>query len=159
MLHSRRVASLRARWEVRGDDGEPLTALERSGWRGVRYTLDDSVYEVLPAWTGRRYSLSSGERELAHAERVGRKHWTVSTPDGEYHFRRRSIWKSDQEWVSSPDAPSALGGIRRAGFRRGAEADLPGLPTPLAVFVLAVVLLMWEQAAAAAASGAGGGGG
>ena len=156
MLEAHRVSSLRPRWEVR-EDGAPLLVLEKKGWRsGVEYTLDGAPYEVRSTWTGNRFTLTRGDAEIAHAERIGRKHWSVSTPDGtEFHFRRRSIWKSDQDWVSGPDAAAALGGIRRTGTWRGdAEARLPGMPTPLAVFVLAVVLLMWEQAAAAATAGA-----
>ena len=33
-----------------------------------------------------------------------------------------------------------------------ADADLPGLPRPVEVFVLAVVLTMWDSAVAAAAT-------
>jgi hypothetical protein len=155
MLEAHRVSSFRPRWEVR-EDGAPLLVLEKKGWRsGVEYTLDGTSYEVRSTWTGSRYTLTRDDAEVAHAERIGRKHWSVTTPTGEYHFRRRSIWKSDQEWVPDPDADEALGAIRRTGTWRGdAEAELPGLPTPLAVFVLAVVLLMWEQAAAAATAGA-----
>lgn len=155
MLEAHRATSFRSRWEVR-EDGAPLMVLEKKGWRsGVEYTLDGTTYEVRSTWTGSQYTLTSGDAEIAQAHRIGRKRWSVSTPEGEFHFRRRSIWKSDQEWVAAPDAPSALGAIRRTGTWRGdAEATLPGMPTPLAVFVLAVVLLMWEQAAAAA-TGAG----
>jgi hypothetical protein len=155
MLEAHRASSFRSRWEVR-EDGEPLLVLEKKGWRsGVEYTLDGTAYEVRSTWTGSQYTLTSGDSELAQAHRIGRKHWSVSTPDGELHFRRRSIWKADQEWVASPDAPSSLGGIRRTGTWRGdAEARLPDMPAPLAVFVLAVVLLMWEQAAAAATGAA-----
>jgi hypothetical protein len=155
MLEAHRVSSFRPRWEVR-EDGAPLLVLEKKGWRsGVEYTLDGTAYEVRSTWTGGRYTLTTGDTEVAHAERIGRKHWAVTTPDGEFHFRRRSIWKSDQEWVPDPDSSAVLGGIRRTGTWRGdAEARLPGMPAPLAVFVLAVVLLMWEQAAAAATGGA-----
>ncbi|HEY2221526.1 hypothetical protein [Actinomycetospora sp.] len=155
MLEAHRATSFRSRWEVR-QDGAPLLVLEKKGWRsGVEYALDGATYEVRSTWTGSRYTLTSGDSELAQAHRIGRKHWSVSTPDGEFHFRRRSVWKADQEWVASADAPSVLGGIRRTGTWRGdAEARLPGMSTPLAVFVLAVVLLMWEQAAAAATGGA-----
>lgn len=155
MLEAHRVSSFRPRWEVR-EDGAPLLVLEKKGWRsGVDYTLDGTPYEVRSTWTGSRYTLVSGDSEIAHAERIGRKHWSVTSPEGEFRFRRRSIWKSDQEWVAGQDSSAVLGSIRRTGTWRGdAEAQLPGMPGPLAVFVLAVVLLMWEQAAAAAASGA-----
>ena len=154
MLEAHRVSSLRSRWEVR-EDGAPLLVLEAKGWRSsVRYTLDGVAYEVQSTWTGTTYTLTDGEgAELAKAERIGRKHWSITTGDEELHFRRRSIWKADQEWVSDPDSTEPRGTIRRTGTWRGdAEADLPGMPTPVAVFTLAVVLLMWEQAAAAAAT-------
>jgi hypothetical protein len=154
MLEAHRVSSFRSRrWEIR-EDGAPLVVLEKHGWRsGLSFTIDGTAYEVGVNWTGGQYTLTSGDVQFARAHRVGRKRWVVETPEGEYHFRRRSIWRSDQEWVASPDAPTAIGGVSRAGsWRSGAEADLPGMPTPLAVFTLTVVLLMWEQAAAAAAS-------
>jgi hypothetical protein len=155
MLEAHRTSSFRPRWEVREDDA-PLLVIEKKGWRsGVEYSLDGTSYELSSTWTGSRFTLTSGDAEVATAERIGRKHWSVTTPEGRFHFRRRSIWKSDQEWVSAPDAPSALGSIRRTGTWRGdAEAQLPGMATPIAVFVLAVVLLMWEQAGAAATAGA-----
>ncbi len=155
MLEAHRVSSFRPRWEVR-EDGSPLLVLAELGWRsGLEYTLDGTIYEVSTTWTGTRYTLTSGDTEVAHAERIGRKHWSVTTPESEFHFRRRSIWKPDQEWVAGPDSSATLGGIRRTGTWRGdAEAQLPGMPGPVAVFVLAVVLLMWEQAAGAAAAGA-----
>lgn len=143
MLEAHRARSFRSRWEVR-EDGEPLLVLEKRGWRsGVESTLDGSSYEVSSSWTGSQYTLTSGDAELAAAHWIGCKRWSVTTPDGEYHFRRRSIWKSDQEWVVAPDAPTPLGGVQRTGTWRGdAEARLPGMPTPLAVFVVVVVLLM-----------------
>ncbi|MDL5154663.1 hypothetical protein [Actinomycetospora termitidis] len=154
MLEAHRVSSLRSRWEVREDDA-PLLVLEAKGWRSsVRYTLDGIAYEVQASWTGSQYTLTTDDgAEVARAERIGRKRWSIVTPEGTYYFRRRSIWKADQEWVADPDTEEPVGSIRRTGTWRGdAEADLPGMPTPLAVFTLAVVLLMWEQAAAAAAT-------
>ena len=130
MLEAHRVSSFRPRWEVR-EDGAPLLVLEKKGWRsGVEYTLDGTSYEVRSTWTGSRYTLASGDSEIAHAERIGRKHWSVTTPEGEFRFRRRSIWKSDQEWVAGPDSSAVLGSIRRTGTlarrRRGAAARHAG---------------------------------
>jgi hypothetical protein len=42
-----------------------------------------------------------------------------------------------------------VGSVRRKSmWRIGAVTDLPGLTTPVEVFVLAVVLTMWDSAAA-----------
>ena len=46
-----------------------------------------------------------------------------------------------------------MGSIERNSIWHGnAAADLPGLPRPVEVFVLAVVLTMWDVAAASAAT-------
>lgn len=147
------MSSLRSRWEVREDD-TPLLVLEAKGWRSaVRYTLDGIGHEVQSTWTGTQYGLTREGAEIGRAERVGRKRWSIVTPEATFHFRRRSIWKADQEWVADEGSEEPLGSIRRTGTWRGdAEAELPGMPTHLAVFTLAVVLLTWEQAAAAAAT-------
>jgi len=43
-----------------------------------------------------------------------------------------------------------VGSVRRTSFWRGdVAADLPGLPLPVQIFVVGVVITMWEQQAAA----------
>jgi hypothetical protein len=89
-------------------------------------------------------------RQVATADGVGRRNWTISTDRGELAFRRASVWRADQvlELGGQP-----VGSIRRLGFwGTRAEADLPGLALPLAVFALVVVLMLWERNAAAASA-------
>jgi hypothetical protein len=48
-----------------------------------------------------------------------------------------------------------VGSVRRTSFwRREIVADLPGLPLPVQIFVLGVVITMWDAQAAAASSAA-----
>jgi len=151
VLTARRSSAWRSRWEV-ARDGVPLLTLDGSTWSGGgHFELAGRRYDIPTNWLGSRYRLESDGAVVAEAERVGRKDWTL-TADGRTHrFRRRSIWRPDQEMVDESGA--VLGGVRRTGtWNRGAEADLPGLAEPVAVFVLGVVLLSWEQAAAAAAA-------
>ncbi len=50
-----------------------------------------------------------------------------------------------------------MGYVRRTDFwRNEAEADLPGLPLPIQVFALVVVLTMWARAASVSAGGSSG---
>lgn len=91
---------------------------------------------------GRTYELADvadGEdaAPLAVATPVGRKDWTITAGRHEYRFRRGSFWRGDQLLLV---------------WKAGAIADLPGLPPPLQVFVVAVVLRMWDAQAAAGAS-------
>lgn len=151
MLTARRSSAWRSRWEV-ARDGVPLLTLDGSTWSGGgHFELAGRRYDIPTNWLGSRYRLESGGAVVAEAARVGRKDWTL-TADGRTHrFRRRSIWRPDQEMVDT--SGTVLGGVRRTGtWGRGAEADLPGLAEPVAVFALGVVLLSWEQAAAAAAT-------
>ncbi len=61
------------------------------------------------------------------------------------------MWRPDQDLVDDTDA--VVGSIRRASmWNLTADADLPGLPDPVAVFAVLVVVLMWEASASAAAS-------
>ena len=54
---------------------------------------------------------------------------------------------------------TAVGFVKRTSiWTSDAMADLPGLPVPVQIFVLTVVLTKWDAEAAAAGAGGGGGG-
>jgi hypothetical protein len=60
------------------------------------------------------------------------------------------MWRGDQELLFSGQA---VGSIRRDRvWCNSAVADLPGMPEPVQVFVLWVVLAMWDAATVAAIS-------
>ena len=61
----------------------------------------------------------------------------------------RGSWRQEEELRAEG---RAVGSVRRTSIWRGdAVADLPGVPLPVEVFVLAVVLTTWDSAAAVAA--------
>jgi hypothetical protein len=85
---------------------------------------------------------------VASAERVGRKRWTVEAAGQTYHFQRASMWSDEQELLAGG---VRVGSVRKTSFWRGdATAELPGLPLPVQVFVVGVVITMWNAKAAAA---------
>lgn len=101
---------------------------------------------------GNKYGMVDADgTPVTSADRVGRKSWTVEAGGRTYEFHRASMWRQEEELHSEG---RRVGSVKRSSIWRGdAVADLPGLPRPVEVFVLAVVLTMWDSAAAAAATG------
>ncbi len=88
---------------------------------------------------------------MAAADRVGRMKGAVQAHGQTYEFRRPSMWRQAEELQSGG---RSIGSVRRTSlWRSDAEADLPGLPMPVQIFVLAVALTTWDAQTAAAASG------
>ncbi|WP_085916025.1 MULTISPECIES: hypothetical protein [Pseudonocardia] len=140
-------------------DGVPVSTFSSRWWRsGGRMTVDGADYQVGANIWGSTYTMTGGpggpDAVVATAERVARKHWTVTADGRSYRFRRASMWSSEQLLV---EGDQTLGSVRRLSWwRGGAEAELPGLSLPVQLFVVAVVLSMWEKQQNAAAGGGGG---
>lgn len=64
-------------------------------------------------------------------------------------FRRASWWRFSQVLVTDGTPVGSIG--QHGWWRTRTVADLPGLPLPVQVFSLVVVLTMWDSQAAAAA--------
>lgn len=153
MLHARSQGAFKRTYEITGDDGKLIATWSSSAWRskGV-LDLAGTGYAVRTSgWTQQRAELVDEHgREVAAADRVGRKQWTITTDRREFTFRRVSAWRSEQALELDGEQ---VGSIRRTGrWKTGAEADLPGLPPQVAVFALVVVLMMWERNDTAAAA-------
>ncbi|GAA3750704.1 hypothetical protein GCM10022225_38750 [Plantactinospora mayteni] len=151
MLKARKVSAWRSRYEI-SVRGRFVTTWDNAFWRsGGDFELDGQRYQVRGnAWGNRFTLLDAAGGAVASADRVGRKRWTVEAGGQTYHFQRASLFGSEQELHA---AGRRIGSVRRTGFWRGdAVADLPGLPLPVQVFVLGVVITMWSQQAAVAAS-------
>jgi hypothetical protein len=149
MLQARKTSIWRSRYEVSAD-GRPLTTWDGRVWKsGGDFQLAGQQYRVRGNVLGGTYRLvDSAGATLATARRVGRKRWTVETDRATYAFRRKSMWSSEQELLAGE---SRVGSVRRTSAWRGdAVADLPGLPVPVQVFVLGVVISMWEAQQVAA---------
>ncbi|MCO1659646.1 hypothetical protein [Pseudonocardia humida] len=79
---------------------------------------------------------------VALAEGLGRTPWTVRTHDRAYTFDRTLDRWTEQRLVVRG---RSMGAVRQAGRSgRHAEAELPEVPDPVAVFVMALVLDMWR---------------
>lgn len=147
----RRVSVWRNRYEVRAA-GRVVTTWDGAFWRnGGAFTLDGLRYEVRGgAWGTRFTMLDPTGGTVATAERVGRKRWTVTAGGQVYAFHRASLWGHRQELRAGD---RTVGVVRRvSAWRNDVDVDLPGVPLPLQVFVLGVVITMWDNQAAAAAS-------
>ena len=154
MLLADKISAWRSRYRIVAD-GREVAVWDSKVWKsGGVFELDGRRYEVSGnAWGNRFTMLDAYGMPVASADRVGRKRWTVEASGQTYQFRRASLWRSEQELVSSDER---IGSIRRAGFGRShVTADLPGLPLPVQVFVLGVVITMWNAQASAAAASSG----
>ncbi len=149
MLRASRVGLLSSRYEITRVDtsGDVLLCT----WKpsafigGGTFELDGLRYDVARGgWTGRRYRLRDEAGALvALADGVGRLTWTLETGGVTYVFERPSPFRRDQVLVRDGEP---VGAVRRTSAWWGeAEADLPGLPTAVQVFVLVSLLAVWDE--------------
>jgi hypothetical protein len=155
MLTAKRTSVWRSRYEV-GQDGHVVARWEGSLWRsGGGLEVAGRTFEVRGnAWGSRFSMLDKAGGVVAAADRVGRKRWTVTAGGVTYQFQRASMWGHAQDLYADG---RKVGSVRKVSFwGNDVAVDLPGVPLPVQVFVLGVIVTMW-QAQAAAASGGGGG--
>ncbi len=132
-------------------DGRPVADWDAKMWRsGGDFVLDGRHYAVRGNFWGSRFTMTDDAGvAVASADRVGRKRWTVEAGGQTYEFRRVSLWNDAQELYN---AAGPIGAVRRTSVWRGnVTADLPGLPMPVQIFVVGVVIMMWEAQSAGAA--------
>jgi len=150
MLEARKVSVWKDRYAISAD-GRQVAVWDGSLWTaGGRFELDGRRYEVRSNLWGSSYGMvGQYGAPVAVANRVGRKRWTVEATGRTYDFQRASLWREEQELRY---AGQRLGSVRRTSIWRGdAVADLPGVPLPVQIFVLAVVLTMWDWSSGGAA--------
>ncbi|MFI1993420.1 hypothetical protein [Actinoplanes sp. NPDC020271] len=141
----------RGRYEIESD-GRPITVWDPSWWRGGGdFEIDGHRFQVRSNGWGTKYRMfDEAGNEIALVERAGRKHWSVVADGRVYEFRRASFFGNRQEML--------VGGVQTGSMERtsawtGAiEADLPGLPLSLQVFVVGVQIAVWQAQQAAAGS-------
>ena len=142
----------RNRYEIAAD-GQPLATWDGRAWRsGGTFALEGQRYAVKANVWGTRFELTDGAGQVvAGADRVGRRRWTVEAAGRVYRFAKPSWWRSDEVLVADG---RPVGSVRRLrGWHGGAVADLPGLPPPVQVFVVVVVVTMWNAQVAASSGG------
>lgn len=152
-LTAKRTSVWRSRYDI-GAAGRTVTVWDGAVWRGdSSFELDRRRYEVRGNVWRTRFDLVVGDgARVASADRTQRRRWTVEADGVTYHFERPSVWRQEQE-LRAPGG-GRVGGVRRTSFWRGdAVADLPGLPLPVQIFVVGIVLTRWDwQTTVAAAS-------
>jgi hypothetical protein len=150
-LEARKTSVWRSRYDI-FDGGLAVATWDGSTRRsGGTIDLQGRRYQVRGNVLGTRFSMTDEfGGPVAAADRVGRKRWTVESGGQTYHFRRASPWSNEQVLFA---ADGRVGSVRRTSFWRGeVRADLPGLPLPVQVFVLGVVITMWDAQASGAAA-------
>ncbi|GAA1556334.1 hypothetical protein GCM10009827_091510 [Dactylosporangium maewongense] len=151
MLIAKRTSVWRARYTVT-QQGHAVAAWEGGVWRsGGQLTVAGQSFLVRGnAWGSRFVMQDKAGESVAAADRVGRKQWTVTAGGVTYQFQRASVWSQAQDLYAGG---RKVGSVRKTSFwGSDVEVDLPGLPLPVQVFVLGVVVTMWEAQSAAAAS-------
>jgi hypothetical protein len=147
-MEARRRSAWRNDYEITAD-GRPVAVFTGSLWRGGgALTVDGRRYEVKSSTWATSYTLvDDAGAVVAEAQRIGRKDWSIDAGGATHAFRRSSAWSLEQEHVVQG---MPMGAIRRTSMWRGdAVADLPGLPSLVALFAITVVLTTWDVAAAA----------
>jgi hypothetical protein len=135
-------------YEITCDDRPVCTWKPKVFLRAGTFVLDGRRYDVARGWIGHRYRLLDDAGGLvAEADGVGGLTWTLEISgetDGVRHtFQRPSLFRRDQMLVVD-GAPA--GTVRRTSvWRDEVEADLPGLPLLVQVFVLVSLLAVWAQ--------------
>jgi hypothetical protein len=150
MLTAEKMGTWGRHYQV-ADDGRPVAVWDQSWWRtGGGFEVNGRRFQVRGnAWgTGFRM-LDEAENEVARVERAGRKKWTVRADGRTYEFRRASFWGNQQQLLADG---VQVGSLRRTSAWSGAiEADLPGMPLPVQIFVVGVQIALWKAQSAAAA--------
>lgn len=134
-------------------DGHQVARWNGSFWKtGGTFELEGQRYFVSGNMWGSKYGMArENGAPLATADHVGRKRWTVEADGRAYQFQRASMWRHEQELHSGGQR---VGSVKRTSvWRSDVVAELPGLPQPVQIFVLVVVLTMWDRADASSAAG------
>jgi hypothetical protein len=145
VLRASRAGLLSTRYDITGDDTAICTWKPSAFIGGGTFELDGHRYDVARGgWTGRRYRLRDEAGHLvALADGVGRLAWTLESGGQVHTFERPSPWRRDQVLVRDG---TPVGTVRRTSAWMGeAEAELPGLPLAVQVFVLVSLLAVWDE--------------
>lgn len=153
MINAERSGFWGKQYDLTRADGSALTTWDVGWWgSGGKFSLDGHEFTVKRNNWGTHYTmLDGGGAVVAEAERFGNKQWKVLAGGREYQFRRQSWLRWDQDLV---DGDRVVGSVKQTSAWSGRlAADLPGLPEPVQVFVLGVVITQWSTAVAAGAAG------
>jgi hypothetical protein len=145
VLRASRVGLLSTRYDITCDGTSICTWKPSRFIGGGAFELDGRRYDVARGgWTGRRYRLRDESGTiLAVADGVGRVAWTLETEGVTHAFERPSPVRRDQVLMRDGEP---VGMVRPTSAWWGeAEADLPGLPLAVQIFVLVSLLSVWDE--------------
>lgn len=146
-MEARKISVWRSRYSVT-DRGREIAVWDSSIWtNGGEFELDGRQFQVRSNTWGNKYTMADNlGTVVATADRVGRRRWTVEAAGQTYHFRRKSVWTSEEELVLGD---TRVGSVRKTGFWSGdVTVELPTLTTAVQLFVLGVIISMWNAQAA-----------
>jgi hypothetical protein len=142
MLRVKQVGFLAPDYDVFSND-ESLTLYETSMWRaGGTFTLDAVVYEARCNLMASWWDLTTGDKLVARAGSLLRAQWTIQADGHSYRFQRAGLFRREFEYLRDD---AVVGFIRRPSmWNNDIEADLPGLPLVLQVFLVGVCVVAWR---------------
>ncbi|MGB9376928.1 MAG: hypothetical protein WCB04_05370 [Mycobacteriales bacterium] len=153
MLSARKLGRWKTSYEI-AVDGSPIATWKASSWKhGGTLELDGRDYDVRANMWGNKYGIAAADGSpVASAEHVGRKRWSVESDGQTYDFQRASMWRREELLMRAGEQVGSI--TRPSMWRSDTQAELPGLPLPVQVFILVVVLSMWDSSDAAGAASA-----
>ena len=150
MLQSTRRGFFGHSYEI-SEYGRPAATVIGTRREGCTFEADGEHFRVTRE--GRKaFTLTGPAGEIAKAERVGGRTWTVSSLYVPLELVRTSIWKETWELRRFGEPVGSLG--KDGAFKNTSTADLPDdLPLPLRLFIVCLVETLWERSRQAAAAG------
>jgi hypothetical protein len=150
MLQSTRRGFFRHSYEI-SEDGRPAAVLTGTRREGCVFEVEGEPYRVVR--DGRKaFTLTGPWGEMARAERVGGRTWTISSLYVPLEIVRTSIWKETWEVRRFGEPVGTL--AKDGAFKNTSTADLPDdLPLPLRLFIVCLVETLWERSRQSAAAG------
>ncbi|WP_031470134.1 hypothetical protein [Sciscionella sediminilitoris] len=138
-----------AQYEI-SEGGETLTTVSaRTAQHGGELEIGGKTYRLENSafgWDCRLHTTDG--HAVASAERSGVRSWNITAAGRQLRITRTGIGTRNLELTEDNDR---IGKVRRVS--RGAEAELPGLDRPAAVFIVIVALAMWQRRRRAAVIG------
>ena len=147
MIEARRVSVWNGRYDVIADGRHVATWVRAGSTTGGTLQWDGRRYQVRASMMGGTAGMyAPGGRQVATAHDVGRRLWTIQADGATYEVRRAPPWRPEDTLHVQGQR---VGSVKRTNILRGdAAANLPGMPLPVQLFALALVLTIWDATAA-----------
>jgi hypothetical protein len=144
VLYARRKGVRRVQYAISEESKSLTTWTPLFRGNGGSFSIEGVEYTVDTHGTASQALLTADDGDVvAVAHGLGRTPWTVHSGGWSYTFVRSIERWSEQLLVAGGEQ---IGVVRKVATKRKrwAEAELPDMDAPVAVFVVAVVLTMWS---------------